>query len=107
MLDSSLLKRVDWQEKRVVEDVNQSVAFTALPAIAAIIRKEAERLMHKYSPDEDDPFSLDALQSLMLSQVASFLTYDDLDQMEVIQPHMLDTDYARFFFDVEPLVPTL
>lgn len=102
MLDERLLTRVYHQEDDVVDDINRAVAFTALPAIAAVIQQESKRLMKKYSPTEDDPFSMDALQSLILSQIASFLTYGDLDQVEIVQPHMLGGAYAEFYFDVKP-----
>ena len=101
-LDSGLIERVYHQQSPVVEDVNRSAAFTVLPALATAIKSEAQRIMQKYSPDEADPFSQDALQSLILSQLASFLTYGDLDQTEIVQPHMLGGAYAEFYFEVKP-----
>lgn len=103
-MSSNLLDRVYHQEDDVIDDINRAVAFTALPALAAVIQSESKRLMRKYSPTEDDPFSMDALQSLILSQIASFLTYGDVDQAEVVQPHMLGGVYAEFYFDVQPEV---
>jgi len=101
MLDERLLSRVYHHEDTVIEDINQSVVRAILPAIAQAIQAEAKKISDKYSPTEADPFSRDALQSLLISQIASFLIFDDCDQIEVIQPHQLTTPYAAFFFDVE------
>ncbi len=101
-LDSNLISRVYHRETDVVDSINESVVRAVLPAMASIIQAEALKISSKYSPTEADPFSRDALQSLLISQIASFLTFDDCDQMEVIQPHQLAAPaYAEFFFDVK------
>lgn len=104
MLDKNLLSRVYHREDAVVESINESVARAILPILASVIQAEAAKISDQYSPTEVDPFSRDTLQLLLISQVASFLTFNDCDQMEVIQPHQLSNPaYAEFFFDVSPL----
>jgi len=98
-LDANLLSRVYHREDDVINSINESVVHAILPSIAKVIQTEAQKISDKYSPTEADPFSQDALQSLLISQIASFLTFDDCDQMEVIQPHQLMLPiYAEFFF---------
>lgn len=103
-LDTNLLGRVYHREEAVINSINESVVRAVLPALAAVIQSEALKISAKYSPTEADPFSRDALQSLILGQVASFLTFDDIDQVEIIAPHQLAIpSYAEFFFDVQPM----
>jgi hypothetical protein len=100
-LDSNLIGRVYHRETDVVDAINQSIVRDILSALAKVIQAEAGRISDKFSPTEVDPFSRDALQSLLISQIASFLTFDDCDQMEIIQPHQLTNPaYAEFFFEV-------
>lgn len=104
-MNEDLLLVVGTDMDATIDTINKAVAFNILPLIAAAIDKEADKVIKKDSPDEFDPFAKDALQILMIAQIAAYLTYGSIEMVETIQPHMLGERYAAYFFRVEPDLP--
>jgi hypothetical protein len=106
MLDSTLLRRVYHKQEPVITALDHAVAYELVPIIAQLIKAQAKQIAATFSPDVADIFSQDAAESLLLMELTSLLTYDDMDWVDVILPSQMTIAHARFMFDL-PEPPAL
>ena len=95
---SDLTMMVDWNTKRLAEDVDRVMLADVIPTLRLAVEAAALKLVPV--PSYDNPFARYAAAELVIKALADLITLTDTEEMTLLSPTMLaDEKYTTYWIE--------